>query len=661
MTSALQAHGLGKRYGRRWALSDCTLDVPAGRVVGLVGPNGAGKTTLLRLVAGLLKPTSGDVRVRGVDVRSEPSARASVGLISHHSMLYAPLTARENVEFSARLYGLDDPPAAAATALGTMKLGEHADVPLRTLSRGLQQRASIARAKGTRSEALEAADPSRIFRRLAGVERPPETWDGFWDDVRAGMAAERRRAARRAAALKAAAVVAFVASIVLVGVLGISMVDNVLRPLLLAGRTSASGLVVFLGLLRSDIHADQLVEGPPVHRQTGVAALDERLADLVVGRPGGAEPYVVGQGGVEQEPVLGDQADGSLALGRRHVPEVDAADPHDAGDRVGQADQQLGERRLPRAGLAHDGDGGAGRDAHVDVREDRHAVAVGEGEARQLDVQRPGRQAAPRVGVGHVHRRGQHAEHLAPPGEGDTLYAYATGEVYAATANRETLRAVDRQVNTLQVVAEEVALAVFDPCVVFAIDTKDRYTKRHSEDVARYAVFLAARLGLEPDLRRTIHLAGLLHDVGKIGIPDHLLRKPGKLTADEFDVFKQHVALGDAIVRDIPNVDLVRAGIRHHHERWDGGGYLEGREGDDIPIIARVLAVADAFSAMTTTRPYRKALDVGEALKRLGDAAGGQLEEDLVVAFIAGMETAPDAPMPDERPASIWRPAEWVA
>jgi diguanylate cyclase (GGDEF)-like protein/putative nucleotidyltransferase with HDIG domain len=197
--------------------------------------------------------------------------------------------------------------------------------------------------------------------------------------------------------------------------------------------------------------------------------------------------------------------------------------------------------------------------------------------------------------------------------------------------------------------------------LVIAVDSKDRYTKRHSEDVARYAVFLAGQLGLDDELRRTIHLAGLLHDVGKIGIPDHLLRKPSKLTAEEFDVFKQHVALGDAIVRDIPNVELVRSGIRHHHERWDGKGYLEGLEGGDIPVIARVLAVADAFSAMTTTRPYRKALGVEEALKRLGDAADRQLEEDLVVAFIKGMETAPNAPMPSERVAGIWRPAQWVA
>jgi diguanylate cyclase (GGDEF)-like protein/putative nucleotidyltransferase with HDIG domain len=197
--------------------------------------------------------------------------------------------------------------------------------------------------------------------------------------------------------------------------------------------------------------------------------------------------------------------------------------------------------------------------------------------------------------------------------------------------------------------------------LVIAVDTKDRYTKRHSEDVARYAVFLAEQIGLDEDARRTIHLAGLLHDIGKIGIPDTILRKPNKLTADEYDIFKQHVTLGDAIVRDVPQVDTVRDGIRHHHERWDGRGYLEGLEADEIPLIARVLAVADAFSAMTTHRPYRRALPVEEALKRLGDAAGTQLEEPLVVAFIHGLETVADAPMPGVEPAAIWRPELWVA
>ena len=198
--------------------------------------------------------------------------------------------------------------------------------------------------------------------------------------------------------------------------------------------------------------------------------------------------------------------------------------------------------------------------------------------------------------------------------------------------------------------------------LILAVDTKDRYTKRHSEDVARYAMFLASRLGLDADEMRIIQTAGLLHDVGKIGIPDQILRKPGKLTSAEFDIVKQHVALGDMIVRDLPDLDQVRAGIRHHHERWDGDGYLERLEGEDIPQIARILAVADAFSAMTTTRPYRKALDVREALTRLGDAAGSQLEERLVVAFVDGMETAADAPIPGtEAPGTLWTPGRLVA
>jgi diguanylate cyclase (GGDEF)-like protein/putative nucleotidyltransferase with HDIG domain len=210
---------------------------------------------------------------------------------------------------------------------------------------------------------------------------------------------------------------------------------------------------------------------------------------------------------------------------------------------------------------------------------------------------------------------------------------------------------------------ERVASGSFDVLqgLVIAVDTKDRYTKRHSEDVARYAAFLAGRLGLEDELQRTIMLAGLLHDVGKIGIPDTLLRKPSKLTAEEFEIFKQHVALGDAIVRDVPNVEQVRSAIRNHHERWDGRGYLQGLEGQEIPLIGRILAVADAFSAMTTTRPYRKALPIEEALKRLGDAAGTQLQEELVVAFIEGIETAPDAPMPGEETPSLWLPAQLVA
>jgi diguanylate cyclase (GGDEF)-like protein len=199
--------------------------------------------------------------------------------------------------------------------------------------------------------------------------------------------------------------------------------------------------------------------------------------------------------------------------------------------------------------------------------------------------------------------------------------------------------------------------------LVLAVDTKDRYTKRHSEDVARYSVFLADLVGLGPEERRSVELAGLLHDVGKIAIPDGILRKPGPLTPEEYAVVKQHVGLGDAIVRTLPNVETVRAGVRHHHERWDGTGYLDGLAGEDIPLIARIVAVADAFSAMTTTRPYRKALTVAEAIKRLRAAAGTQLDPRLVATFVTGIETAVDPPLPGDGRASRrwWPPTSSVA
>ena len=135
-----------RSFGRRVAIRDLTFEVRDGECLALFGPNGAGKTTLLRVLAGLLRPTRGTARVAGVDLPGGAGARAVVGLISHQTMLYAALTALENVEFSARLYGVPDPRAAAVRALDRMRLAERADSPVRSLSRGMQQRVSIARA-----------------------------------------------------------------------------------------------------------------------------------------------------------------------------------------------------------------------------------------------------------------------------------------------------------------------------------------------------------------------------------------------------------------------------------------------------------------------------------------------------------------------------------
>jgi heme exporter protein A len=155
----VEASGLVRAFGGRRAVDDVSFALGAGECLALFGPNGAGKTTLLRLLAGLLAPSAGQCRVNGVTLRTGPAARAQVGLVSHASMLYAPLTARENVEFAARLHGLPDPAGAARDALATMQVLDRAESPVRSLSRGLQQRVSIARAIVHRPRLLLCDEP----------------------------------------------------------------------------------------------------------------------------------------------------------------------------------------------------------------------------------------------------------------------------------------------------------------------------------------------------------------------------------------------------------------------------------------------------------------------------------------------------------------------
>lgn len=146
MTCVLEADKLTRTFGGRRVVNAVSLELGEAECLALFGPNGAGKTTLLRLLAGLLRPTSGTVRVNGVALRGDAAARSHVGLISHQSMLYGPLTVRENVELAARLYGVTDAGAATERALLVMRVLERAESPVRALSRGLQQRVSIARA-----------------------------------------------------------------------------------------------------------------------------------------------------------------------------------------------------------------------------------------------------------------------------------------------------------------------------------------------------------------------------------------------------------------------------------------------------------------------------------------------------------------------------------
>jgi HD-GYP domain-containing protein (c-di-GMP phosphodiesterase class II) len=179
---------------------------------------------------------------------------------------------------------------------------------------------------------------------------------------------------------------------------------------------------------------------------------------------------------------------------------------------------------------------------------------------------------------------------------------------------------------------------------VQTVDHKDRYTRKHSEEVTRWALTVARRLALSNETERALRIAGLLHDVGKIGIPDSILRKPGQLSSEEFEVVKQHALLSELIIKEVPNLGDVMAAVGSHHERWDGTGYPRGLQGDHIPLLGRILAVADAYSAMTSDRPYRKALTGTQAREELINGAGSQFDPEIVAAFLAG-ERDPGLPL----------------
>ncbi|GAB4278334.1 MAG: hypothetical protein Kow0056_10530 [Coriobacteriia bacterium] len=170
--------------------------------------------------------------------------------------------------------------------------------------------------------------------------------------------------------------------------------------------------------------------------------------------------------------------------------------------------------------------------------------------------------------------------------------------------------------------------------LVSAVDAKDEYTGSHSLAVAEYATAIGVELGLSSEERKLLERAALLHDIGKIGTPGDILRKPGRLDEGERLVINEHSAMGAQIVDSIPFLRDVVPIIRHHHERWDGSGYPDGLWGEEIPRLARILAVADAFDAMTSDRPYRTAKSVDEALAEIERCSGQQFDPEAVRALV---------------------------
>ena len=153
--------------------------------------------------------------------------------------------------------------------------------------------------------------------------------------------------------------------------------------------------------------------------------------------------------------------------------------------------------------------------------------------------------------------------------------------------------------------------------LVTTLDARDRYTAGHSAAVAIYARDIAERLGLSDESQQLAHVCGLVHDVGKIGLPAGLLEKPGALTLAERRVMETHSEIGERILAEVEDFNEIATIVRHHHERWDGQGYPDGVAGDDIPLISRIIAAADAYNAMTSDRPYRDAMPSRVARMRL--------------------------------------------
>jgi HD-GYP domain-containing protein (c-di-GMP phosphodiesterase class II) len=206
---------------------------------------------------------------------------------------------------------------------------------------------------------------------------------------------------------------------------------------------------------------------------------------------------------------------------------------------------------------------------------------------------------------------------------------------------------IERYVGSLRAALQENQELLVDAirALAAAIDAKSPYTRGHSERVSQYAVAIGRQLGLDDDELRRLQISALLHDVGKIGIEDAILQKPGTLTEVEFTQMRAHPLKGAAIVSPIKRLREMLPGIRSHHESWAGGGYPDGLVGEEIPLVARVIAAADTFDAMTTHRPYQRAMGMESVCARIREMAGTRLDPAVVAAFFAAVDTGDLVPI----------------
>ncbi len=230
------------------------------------------------------------------------------------------------------------------------------------------------------------------------------------------------------------------------------------------------------------------------------------------------------------------------------------------------------------------------------------------------------------------------------PNDGDTimellsaadanLYNHKRGGASYLSQSQKAMQEDRDELKKLKNRAHGGSFGVLD-ALVTAIDNKDHYTRHHSEEVTYLSMLVARELGYEGEQLEAVRISGLLHDVGKIAVPDQILRHPGKLGRDEWDIMQQHPVFGALIVKDVPHLERVIDGIKYHHEKWDGSGYPEKRVGEDIPEMGRLLAMGDCYSALTTDRPYRKGWKPEAALEEIERCAGTHFDPHLCAIFL---------------------------
>jgi hypothetical protein len=213
---------------------------------------------------------------------------------------------------------------------------------------------------------------------------------------------------------------------------------------------------------------------------------------------------------------------------------------------------------------------------------------------------------------------------------------------FAPVIAAQQLLVLYRQQKEIAEELEQTTLS-FVASLIVTLDARDSYTAGHSVAVALYSRDIAVELGLDDETQRKAYLAGLIHDIGKVGLPAGLLEKESALTAEEFDAVKEHPAIGERIIVPVRGLSALAPVVRHHHERIDGTGYPDGLMGDAIPLLARIVAVADTYSAMSSTRPYRAALSPAEARGQLRLMAGHHLDRADVAGFLTVLEREGDS------------------